>query len=93
MNQARRLPTPVADNWDWQLRGACRGLDSALFFHPDGERGHTRSERIARAKQVCHGCPVLAQCRAHALTAEELYGVWGGLSEADRRASSLSAGY
>lgn len=31
-----RLPGPNADLWDWQLRGLCRGKDSSLFFHPEG---------------------------------------------------------
>lgn len=84
MADTRRLPIPVTAIWDWQMRGACRGMDSALFFHPEGERGPARANREADAKQVCQGCPVLAQCRAHALTVHEPYGVWGGLSEAER---------
>jgi WhiB family transcriptional regulator, redox-sensing transcriptional regulator len=79
-----RLPVPVTDVWDWQIRGACRGMDSALFFHPEGERGPARSGREARAKQICASCPVLEQCRAHALAVHEPYGVWGGLSESER---------
>ena len=84
MADTRRLPVPVTDIWDWQMRGACRGMDSALFFHPEGERGPARSGREARAKQICAGCPVLAQCRAHSLAVHEPYGVWGGLSESER---------
>jgi WhiB family redox-sensing transcriptional regulator len=84
MADTRRLPVPVADIWDWQLRGACRGMDSAFFFHPEGERGAARVGREARAKQVCQSCPVLEQCRRHALAVEEPYGVWGGLSESER---------
>lgn len=80
----RRLPVPVTDVWDWQMRGACRGMDSRFFFHPDGERGPRRADREARAKQVCQGCAVLEQCRRHALAVQEPYGVWGGLSEAER---------
>ncbi|MEV0072040.1 MULTISPECIES: WhiB family transcriptional regulator [unclassified Amycolatopsis] len=91
MTHGWRRGTAVVDSWDWQLRGACRGLDSALFFHPDGERGRVKAERVARAKQICHSCPVLAQCRAHALVTQEVYGVWGGLSETDRRAARPSA--
>jgi WhiB family redox-sensing transcriptional regulator len=79
-----RLPVPVTDIWDWQMRGACRGMDSALFFHPEGERGPARAGREARAKEICGNCPVLARCRAHALAAHEPYGVWGGLSESER---------
>jgi len=80
----RRLPLPVTEIWEWQMRGACRGMDSTFFFHPEGERGPARANREARAKMVCHRCPVLEQCRRHALAAHEPYGVWGGLSEAER---------
>ena len=79
-----RLPGPNADFWDWQLLSACRGLDSDIFYHPDGERGSARERRVATAKAVCAACPVLAQCRDHALKTREPYGVWGGLSEEDR---------
>jgi WhiB family redox-sensing transcriptional regulator len=84
MADIRRLPNPVTDIWDWQMQGACRGMDSGFFFHPEGERGPARANREARAKQVCRTCPVLEQCRRHALTVHEPYGVWGGLSEAER---------
>lgn len=84
MADTRRLPTPVVERWDWQLRGACRDMNSAVFFHPEAERGPARAARIGRAKQVCRGCPVLEQCRRHALSVEEPYGVWGGLSESER---------
>ena len=86
MTDVRRLPVPVADNWEWQLRSACRNLDSALFFHPERERGPAKAEREAKAKEICRSCPVIMQCRAHALRADEPYGVWGGLSVAERRA-------
>jgi WhiB family transcriptional regulator, redox-sensing transcriptional regulator len=80
----RWLPVPVTDIWDWQLRGSCRGMDSAFFFHPEGERGPARVNREVRAKQICQACPVLERCREHALSAHEPYGVWGGLSESER---------
>jgi WhiB family redox-sensing transcriptional regulator len=86
MADTRRLPTPVAETYDWQMRGACRGMDSGFFYHPDGERGAARATREARAKQVCHSCPVIEQCRRHALATHEPYGVWGGLSESERDA-------
>ena len=38
-----RLPRPVTEVWEWQIRGACRDMDSKLFFHPDGARGPTRT--------------------------------------------------
>lgn len=84
MADTHRLPAPVTGVWDWQLRGACRGMDSMLFFHPEHERGPARAAREARAKQICRSCPVLQQCRAHALAAHEPYGVWGGMSAPER---------
>ena len=83
---ASHTPAPVTDLWNWQLRGACRGLDSSVFFHPDGERGSDRAVREARANQVCRACPVQQQCRRHALTVRERYGIWCGLSRPERDA-------
>jgi WhiB family redox-sensing transcriptional regulator len=84
MTNVARLPGPIADVWDWQRLGSCRGRDSAQFFHPDGERGASRGRREAAAKGVCRGCPVRAECAAQALATREPYGVWGGFTEAER---------
>jgi len=84
MADVSRLPGPNADFWDWQMQGACRGEDPRLFFHPEGERGEVRDARQQAAKAICNGCPVLAECRAHALAVREPYGIWGGLSEDER---------
>jgi len=86
MTDVRRLPGPIADLWDWQLQGRCRGGDSTRFFHPDGERGPRRARREAEAKAVCRACPVRAECALHALRVREPYGVWGGFSESERLA-------
>ncbi len=79
-----RLPRPRAEVWEWQLSGACREADPALFFCPEGERGPTRRRRELAAKAVCLACPVIAQCRQHALSVQEPYGVWGGLTPEER---------
>ena len=84
MSETTRLPKPVADNWEWQYEGACRTLPTEMFFHPDGERGPRRKAREVAAKAVCGTCPVIAQCRAHALAVQEPYGIWGGLTEEER---------
>ena len=84
MTYIGRLPEPTTQAWDWQVRAACRGMASSLFFHPWGERGPSRDERVQRAKEVCGTCPVIDACRRHALTVQEQYGVWGGLSEEER---------
>lgn len=84
MGDVRRLPVPVTENWNWQLHAACRDLDSAVFFHPEYKRGPVKMARETRAKQVCAGCPVIEACRRHALSVQEPYGVWGGLTTAER---------
>lgn len=84
MTDHLRLPDPVADNWDWQRHAACRGLDATAFFHPAGERGQARRRRITGATAICATCPVIDDCRAHALNTREPYGIWGGMSEEDR---------
>jgi len=86
MADVSRLPGPNADIWDWQMDGACRGEDSEVFFHPEGERGPSRVARERAAKTICGRCPVISECAQHALTVREPYGVWGGLSEEDREA-------
>jgi WhiB family transcriptional regulator, redox-sensing transcriptional regulator len=85
----RRLPVPVTAIWDWQLRAACRDVDTAVFFHPENERGPARRRRDQCAKRVCARCPVLEACRRHALDVREPYGVWGGLTVAERAAMLL----
>lgn len=84
MAETSRLPVPRAEAWDWQRWARCRAMDSAVFFHPDGERGLARANRVARAKAICHQCPVMRQCRRHALRTREPFGVWGGLDETER---------
>ncbi|ADG98483.1 transcription factor WhiB [Segniliparus rotundus DSM 44985] len=78
------LPGPNADLWDWQIKGVCRGMDSSIFFHPEGERGRARRQRENKAKEFCRQCPVVMQCREHAIRVGEPYGIWGGLSESER---------
>lgn len=86
MAEISRLPGPMAAQWTWQLDGACRSLNPDAFFHPEGERGRERRDRASAAKVVCDACPVLRQCRQHALQVREPYGVWGGLTEEERAA-------
>lgn len=86
MADLSRLPGPLAELWEWQVQGACRSVDGELFFHPEGERGPSKHTRDQQAKAICRDCPVLTQCREHAVRVREPYGVWGGLSEDDREA-------
>ncbi len=60
---------------DWAERSICREDDSTWF--PD-----QRNEDEAKA--ICRTCPVMNECGEYAILADERYGVWGGLTEADR---------
>jgi WhiB family redox-sensing transcriptional regulator len=79
-----RLPRPVMEEWDWQYQGNCRDHSAHLFFHPENERGPARRLRAAAAVAVCRECPVIKECREHALAVQEPFGTWGGLTEEDR---------
>lgn len=77
---------PSADlpvNTDWRSRGACTREDPELFF-PIGNTGPALLQ-IEEAKAVCYRCPVMEQCLRWALETGQHEGVWGGLSEAERR--------
>jgi WhiB family transcriptional regulator, redox-sensing transcriptional regulator len=67
----------------WRNLAACLGMDPELWF-PLGTTG-AALEQIQRAKAVCRRCPVAAQCLAWALDTRQTYGVWGGLTEDERR--------
>lgn len=77
-------PEPIFSLWEWQQKGLCRQSNPEVFFHPEGERGPSRRRREARAIAICQECPVLQQCRDHALRVQEPFGIWGGMSESDR---------
>ena len=69
---------------DWRHRAACRDEDPELFF-PVGTGGPALLQ-IAEAKSVCHGCTVASSCLTWALESGQDAGVWGGMSEDERRA-------
>ncbi|WP_344654890.1 WhiB family transcriptional regulator [Catenulispora subtropica] len=75
---------PLLDEWEWQARAACRGMDASVFFSPPFERGDARRRREERAQAICRGCPVQGSCAAFATSTGQAFGVWGGLTEADR---------
>ena len=69
--------TGFAVTADWRVRSACREDPDRLFV-----RGAAQRE----AKQVCVPCPVRARCLAEALDRRIEFGVWGGMTERERRA-------
>ncbi|WP_416978095.1 WhiB family transcriptional regulator [Streptomyces sp. T028] len=74
---------------DWRFKAACREEDPELFF-PIGNSGPALLQ-LEEAKALCHHCPVMEQCRQWALDSDQDAGVWGGLSEDERRAMKRRA--
>ena len=73
-------------NEAWQVRAACRGPHAGVFFPPPQfERKDEKLGREERAKAICATCPVREPCLEYALRIREPHGIWGGLSEAERR--------
>ena len=70
--------TPVEPDPDWHDYANCLGVDPDLFFP---ERGASTRE----AKEVCRGCEVRHDCLEFALQNGEKFGIWGGMSERERR--------
>ena len=66
------------DDEGWQDRALCAQTDPEAFFPEKG--GSTRE-----AKRVCRGCEVKAECLDYALENDERFGIWGGMSERERR--------
>ncbi|MEX2532634.1 MAG: WhiB family transcriptional regulator [Nitriliruptoraceae bacterium] len=67
-----------ADDRVWVLEAKCLDADPEAFFPEKG--GSTRE-----AKRICTACPVRNDCLEHALVNDERFGIWGGLSERERR--------
>jgi len=65
---------------NWDADAACQSVEPDVFF-PDTPTRRT----IAAAKAVCRGCPVRAQCLEFALETRLDHGVWGGLTDNERR--------
>jgi WhiB family redox-sensing transcriptional regulator len=68
---------------DWRHRAACRDEDSELFF-PIGTSGPALLQ-VEQAKAVCRRCPATEECLQWALDTGQDAGVWGGMSEEERR--------
>ena len=69
----------------WQEQALCAQTDPEAFFPEKG--GSTRE-----AKRICVGCEVKGECLEYALEQDERFGIWGGLSERERRRLKRAAG-
>jgi WhiB family transcriptional regulator, redox-sensing transcriptional regulator len=63
---------------NWRVSANCRNGDPERLF--------VTGARQREARSICRGCPVLTQCLAHALDERIEFGVWGGMTERERRA-------
>jgi WhiB family transcriptional regulator, redox-sensing transcriptional regulator len=72
------LHVPVTEERPWVVFSACRDKDPDMFFPAAKEASDV-------AVAICMTCPVRAECLDYALEARERFGVWGGLTEKQRR--------
>jgi WhiB family redox-sensing transcriptional regulator len=80
------ISPPAVAAGGWQLRGRCGPTTAHLFYAPDHrEPPAAGAVRVAAAKAICRRCPVLLTCRADALARGEPHGIWGAMTEAERR--------
>lgn len=80
MTSTRSLPLDEGLNdAAWADHAACRGADIELFFSLE-------EEDQQRALEHCRVCPVQEQCLRYAIENREMYGIWGGMTESERRA-------
>lgn len=75
---ARPLEAPEEGQLSWQADALCAQTDPESFFPEKG--GSTRD-----AKKICTSCEVRSECLEYALANDERFGIWGGLSERERR--------
>lgn len=66
-------------NWidDWGTHGRCRGVDPEVMFADAAQQ--------KEAVSICRTCPVVARCLGESLDARQAFGVWGGMTERQRR--------
>ena len=69
------------DDAAWKKRAACRGSGVDVFF-PEKRNGQTTARQ---ARAICAGCPVRETCLDYALKHHDHYGVWGGMTDRQRR--------
>jgi WhiB family transcriptional regulator, redox-sensing transcriptional regulator len=79
--------TRVLPDTDWREQAACLPYPAILFFGvDDAEAPADKQSREDEAKSICALCDVRQECLNYALTTREPYGIWGGLTEVERKA-------
>jgi len=77
-NRPKEVTGPMGQNW--RSVGLCRGSDTLVFYPPSED-----DSLAVEAKMICGMCAVRQPCLEFALTTREKHGVWGGLTERERR--------
>lgn len=76
----------------WQQAAACRGPNQVIFFPPPRlERRSDKRLREQRAKEICQMCSVRLECLNFAIDIREQHGIWGGMTENERREVAIAA--
>ena len=88
MEQQQQL---VRQEAEWRERAACLPLPGIIFFGmDDNESPIERRAREEQAKSICAACGVRGQCLEFAIATKEPYGIWGGLTELERKSLAVS---
>lgn len=77
---------------DWRARSACRDEDPELFF-PSATTGPDFERQVAAAKEICGRCEVSFECLQYAVANGEEAGIWGGMTEHERKRFVLHAAW
>lgn len=79
------LPAQPPRSEYWWEDAACRTADPELFFPTREIPREQRRAAERKAKSICAGCPVIAECLQTALERDERHGIWGGLLPRERK--------
>jgi WhiB family redox-sensing transcriptional regulator len=83
-NRTTKTTRAAAAHQSESQRPACAGVHPGTFYSYEGEPTAARNAREDVAKSICQVCPIQAACLDGALDRREPYGVWGGLTAAER---------
>ena len=81
-----QLVTFQPDSFEWRSKAACQGDMGNAFYAPlRSEKRSIKAAREKRAKMVCASCVVRENCLEQALAHGERFGIWGGLTDLERK--------
>ena len=75
----------TADPTRWRESASCTSVGDYFFFAPESETDHARYLREGIARGICEGCAARNHCCRYSLETAQPYGVWGGLTERERK--------